>query len=74
MFESKNIIIGISVCLIISHIVQLIYQYKKPASDDVKTVTESYISIPIFVTIITFIIQLILLYLSVKLPISNNSE
>lgn len=74
MFESKNIIIGISVCLIISHIVQLIYQYKKPASNDDKLATTSSISIPIFVTVITFIIQLILLWLSIKLPICNKSE
>ena len=74
MFESKNIIIGISVCLIISHIVQLIYQYKSSAPNDVEPVATSYISIPIFVTVITFIIQLILLWLSIKLPICNNSE
>ena len=74
MFESKNIIICITVCLIVSHIVQLIYQYKKPASDDIKPVTESYISIPIFVTVVTFIIQLILLWLSIKLPICDKSE
>ena len=74
MFETKNIIIGISICLIVSHIVQLIYQYKKPDSDDVGPVTESYVSMPIFVTVITFIIQLILLWLSVKLPSCNNSE
>jgi hypothetical protein len=68
MFESKNIIIVISICLIISHIVQLIYQYNSPKSDDdAKLVSSSYISIPIFVTVITFIIQLALLWIGVKL-------
>ena len=73
MFETKNIIIMISVCLIISHITQLTYQYKKQSSDDLKPVTESYITIPIFVTIVTFIIQLALLYLSINLD-CNKSE
>jgi hypothetical protein len=68
MFESKNIIIMISICLIISHIVQLIYQYKSPKSEDeTKLATSSYISIPLFITVITFIIQLALLWVAIKL-------
>lgn len=67
MFEPKNIIIGISICLIISHITQLIYQYGSSKIDKDELVTKSSISIPIFITIVTFIIQLILLYIGVSL-------